>query len=119
MSEAGEKCYRIGEVAEALHLKTSVLRFWEGKFPQIEPLYTEKGQRLYTDSHIALFRRIRKLLHEQGMTIKGARRVLESGEAFEDDGNVSAKAMADAEFMEMLTEELLDIKELLGRDSEK
>lgn len=71
-----EKSYRIGEAADMLHLKSYVLRFWETEFPQLAPLRTDKGQRLYTDSHIALLHRIKKLLHEQGMTIEGARRVL-------------------------------------------
>lgn len=119
MPEEGKKCYRIGEVAEALRLRTSVLRFWEDKFPQIEPLYTEKGQRLYTDQHIALFRRIRHLLHEQGMTIKGARRVLEGQALASGDGAENLQAIANAEFMELLTEELLDLRELLAGEAEK
>lgn len=73
-----EKTYRIGEAADMLHLKSYVLRFWETEFPQLAPLRTDKGQRLYTDHHIALLHRIRQLLHEQGMTIEGARRVLVS-----------------------------------------
>lgn len=73
-----EKTYRIGEAADMLHLKSYVLRFWETEFPQLAPLRTDKGQRLYTDAHIALLHRIRQLLHEQGMTIEGARRVLAS-----------------------------------------
>lgn len=73
-----EKTYRIGEAADMLHLKGYVLRFWETEFPQLVPLRTDKGQRLYTDAHIALLHRIRQLLHEQGMTIEGARRVLAS-----------------------------------------
>lgn len=71
-----EKTYRIGEAADILNLKTYVLRFWETEFPQLKPLRTEKGQRLYTERDLALLRRIRELLHEQGMTIDGARRVL-------------------------------------------
>ncbi len=68
--------YKIGEAAALLNLKTYVLRFWETEFPQIAPLRTEKGQRLYTDEHVALLRRIRFLLHERGLTIEGARKVL-------------------------------------------
>ena len=71
-----DNTYRIGEVAELLDLKTHVLRFWETEFPQLAPLRTGKGQRLYTEENVALLRRIRQLLHEQGMTIEGARRVL-------------------------------------------
>jgi len=68
--------YRIGEAARMLGLKTYVLRFWETEFPQIKPIRTEKGQRLYTDEHIELLRTIRHLLHEKGMTIDGAKKKL-------------------------------------------
>lgn len=71
-----EKTYRIGEAARLLELETYVLRFWETEFTQLEPLRTAKGQRLYTEAHLRLLRRIRSLLHEQGLTIEGARRVL-------------------------------------------
>lgn len=71
-----EKTYRIGEAARLLELETYVLRFWETEFTQLEPLRTAKGQRLYTEAHLKLLRRIRRLLHEQGLTIEGARRVL-------------------------------------------
>ncbi len=76
----GERLYRIGEAAEALCLKTCVLRFWETEFPQLVPVRTPKGQRLYNEATMELLRRIRSLLHDQGMTIAGARRVLEGGE---------------------------------------
>ena len=70
------KTYRIGEAADLLQLKSYVLRFWETEFTQLAPLRTDKGQRLYTEEHLTLLRRIRHLLHEQGMTIDGARRLL-------------------------------------------
>ncbi len=73
------RLYRIGEAAAALKLKTCVLRFWEGEFPQLAPLRTPKGQRLYREDDMRVLRRIRSLLHEKGMTIDGARRIL-SGE---------------------------------------
>lgn len=71
-----EKTYRIGEAAALLDLKTYVLRFWETEFPQLEPLRTEKGQRLYTEKHVIMLRAIKSLLHDRGMTIDGARRYL-------------------------------------------
>ncbi len=73
------RMYRIGEAARALDLQTSVLRFWEGEFPGLHPVRTPKGQRLYTEQDMEVLRRIRYLLHEQGMTIEGARRVLSGG----------------------------------------
>ncbi|MBQ7617676.1 MAG: MerR family transcriptional regulator [Desulfovibrio sp.] len=74
------KQYRIGEAAELLELKSYVLRYWETEFPQLAPLRTDKGQRLYSEEHLALLRKIKDLLYTQGMTIEGARRVLESGD---------------------------------------
>ena len=70
------KLYRIGEAAALLDLKSYVLRFWETEFPQLEPVRTDKGQRLYTEGHIELLKLIKKLLHERGLTIDGARRIL-------------------------------------------
>lgn len=70
------RMYRIGEAAKELNLQTSVLRFWEGEFSELQPVRTPKGQRLYTERDMEILRRIRALLHEQGMTIEGARRVL-------------------------------------------
>lgn len=68
--------YRIGEVASMLDLETYVIRFWETEFPHLAPLRTPKGQRLYTQKHIAALLTVKALLHEHGMTIEGARRLL-------------------------------------------
>lgn len=105
-----EKTYRIGEVAEMLNLKTYVLRFWETEFPQLAPERTESGQRLYTLADVGILRRIRQLLHAQGMTIEGARRVL-AGEDPEDADEDFIKVEPD--FVDMITEELSAIGQLL------
>ena len=105
--------YRIGEAAELLQLKTHVLRFWETEFPQLAPLRTEKGQRLYTEAHVALLRRIKQLLQEQGMTIEGARRVLEGGPAVDETAQERAAQSADPAFLRTLHTELLAIRHLL------
>jgi DNA-binding transcriptional MerR regulator len=70
------KTYRIGEAAAKLNLKTYVLRFWEMEFSEIAPIRTEKGQRLYREADLALLARIKYWLHERGLTIEGARRLL-------------------------------------------
>ncbi len=71
------RTYKIGQVAQRTDLKTFVLRFWETEFPQLIPIRTGKGQRLYSDEHIELIERIKDLLYNQGMTIEGARKKLE------------------------------------------
>ena len=107
----GEKLYRIGEAAELLELKTYVLRFWETEFPQLTPLRTDKGQRLYSEEHINLLRHIKQLLHEQGMTIDGARRILQG------DGLESQKSplddRIDPTILTALKEDLLEIRMIL------
>jgi len=71
-----QQTYKIGEVATRTGLKSFVLRYWETEFPQLVPIRTNKGQRLYTDAHIALLTRIKTLLYEEKLTIDGARRRL-------------------------------------------
>jgi DNA-binding transcriptional MerR regulator len=80
-----EQTYKIGEAAALLNLKSYVLRFWESEFPQLNPLRTESGQRLYTGKDLALLRRICNLLHDRGLTIEGAKKVL-SGVQLGDEG---------------------------------
>ncbi len=69
--------YKIGEVSRLLQVEAYVLRYWESEFPQLEPLRSPRGQRLYTQEDIELLRRIKTLLYDQKMTIEGAKRKLE------------------------------------------
>lgn len=69
--------YKIGEVASLTGLKPFVLRFWESEFPQLVPVRTKKGQRLYTDEHLELIHRIKTLLYDEKLTIDGARKRLD------------------------------------------
>ena len=113
-----QKTYRIGEAAELLDLKTHVLRFWESEFPQLAPLRTDKGQRFYTESDLALLRRIRQLLHEQGMTIVGARRVLEGSAVLDESVPEGVTAVPDPAFMRMIRQELVSVRALLAPPEE-
>ena len=61
-----------------LDLNASVLRYWETEFPQLEPVRTGKGQRLYHQEHIELLKLIKRLVHEEGLTIEGAKKKLET-----------------------------------------
>lgn len=77
MAQLGEyKRYKIGDAARLLEVKPYVLRFWETEFPELEPVRTPSGQRLYTEEHLALLRRIKALLYGEGLTIEGARKRL-------------------------------------------
>lgn len=66
----------ISEVAELLAVPAHVLRFWETRFSQIQPVKRGGGRRYYRPEDINLLRGIQDLLHVQGMTIKGVQKVL-------------------------------------------
>src|SRR6478735_2461458 len=72
-----EKLYfRIGEVARLCHLPAYVLRFWETEFPQLKPVKSSTGQRMYRRRDVSDVLKIRQLLYEEGFTIAGARHQL-------------------------------------------
>ncbi len=70
--------FRIGEVATLCHLPAYVLRFWETEFPQLKPVKSSTGQRMYRKRDVESVLRIKQLLYEQGFTITGARQQLRS-----------------------------------------
>jgi DNA-binding transcriptional MerR regulator len=75
---AEERVYRIGEVCRLTGTKAFVLRYWETEFPMLAPEKSPKGHRLYRREDIDRVFEIKQLLYEQGFTIAGARRLLES-----------------------------------------
>ena len=77
--------FRIGEVATLCRLPAYVLRFWESEFPQLKPVKSSTGQRMYRRRDVESVLRIKQLLYEQGFTIVGARQQLRS-EAKTDKG---------------------------------
>ena len=68
--------FRIGEVARLCRLPAYVLRFWETEFPQLKPVKSSTGQRMYRHKDVESVLRIKKLLYEEGFTIAGARQHL-------------------------------------------
>ena len=92
----------IGEVAEILHLvnkkkgslNTHTIRFWEKEFKQIKPKILSGNRRYYDDKAINVLKKIKYLLKDQGMTINGVKKILNSGESLKLDemANNSIKA---------------------------
>ncbi len=82
--------FRIGEVAELVGVETHVLRYWEGEF-KLRPTRSPSGQRMYRRKDIGKFLRIRRLLHDEGFTIAGARKALTEGGAVVAGGAPSAE----------------------------
>ena len=76
MSKSADAFRTISEVAEWLDLPTHVLRFWESKFSQIKPVKRAGGRRYYRPRDMQLIGGLKTLLHDDGMTIRGAQKLL-------------------------------------------
>lgn len=73
-----EKFYSIGEVSSITGVKSTVLRFWETEFVELSPQKNKFGHRIYRQYDINIILKIKKLLYEDGFTIKGAKAILQS-----------------------------------------
>ncbi len=76
MAKSRDAFRTISEVAEWLDTPAHVLRFWESKFTQVKPVKRAGGRRYYRPEDMMLLSGIKVLLHDQGMTIKGAQKLL-------------------------------------------
>jgi DNA-binding transcriptional MerR regulator len=69
--------YKIGEACKLLDIQPYVLRYWETEFPALSPAKSRSGQRVYNEKELAIIRRIKELLYDEGYTIAGAKKKLE------------------------------------------
>jgi len=74
--KSAEAFRTISEVAIDLDVPQHVLRFWESRFTQIKPVKRAGGRRFYRPEDIDLLKGIRALLYTDGLTIKGAQKIL-------------------------------------------
>ena len=70
--------FKIGEVCEITDTQPYVLRYWESEFSALAPAKNSSGQRIYRRRDIETILRIKQLLYEEGFTIAGAKKRLES-----------------------------------------
>ena len=94
MNKKFEKSYKsIGEVAEILNLTnektgslcTHTLRFWEKEFKQVKPRIFAGRRRYYDNNTIDILKKIKFLLKDKGMTIKGVKKLLISNDSNLDE----------------------------------
>lgn len=76
MTKSAEAFRTISEVSEILSTPAHVLRFWEGKFPQVKPVKRAGGRRYYRPADVVLLGGIKRLLHNDGLTIRGVQKLL-------------------------------------------
>lgn len=65
----------ISEAADEVGAPQHVLRFWETRFSFITPLKRAGGRRFYRPQDIVVLKAVKRLLHEDGLTIKGVQRL--------------------------------------------
>jgi DNA-binding transcriptional MerR regulator len=70
--------FKIGEVCEITDTQPYVLRYWESEFPALAPAKNSSGQRIYRRRDIETVLRIKQLLYDEGFTIAGAKKRLET-----------------------------------------
>ncbi|WP_434287428.1 MerR family transcriptional regulator [Celeribacter sp. SCSIO 80788] len=76
MDKSPDAFRTISEVADWLDTPAHVLRFWESRFTQVKPVKRAGGRRYYRPADMALLGGIKKLLHDDGMTIRGVQKLL-------------------------------------------
>ena len=89
MTKSDDAYKTIGEVATILGLNdnkkgtlaTHTIRFWEKEFKQIRPKILNGNRRYFDNKNIDLLKKIKFLLKDQGMTINGVKKILDSKES--------------------------------------
>ena len=78
----------ISEVSNEVNIPAHVLRFWETKFPNINPLKRSGNRRYYRPEDVKLIIRIKTLLYDNGYTVKGVQKLLKENDNKNNEKNV-------------------------------
>ena len=82
----------ISEVSNEINIPAHVLRFWETKFPNINPLKRSGNRRYYRPEDVKLIIRIKTLLYDNGYTVKGVQKLLkENNKTNNEKNNIKEK----------------------------
>tara|TARA_Y100000768_G_scaffold339727_1_gene283157 strand:- start:132 stop:503 length:372 start_codon:yes stop_codon:yes gene_type:complete len=122
MDKSNSAYKTIGEVAKILNLKsnkqgvfsTHVIRFWETQFKQIKPKILNSNRRYYDENTINLLRKVKYLLKDQGLTIKGVKKILNNEDSLKLDelADKSIKAENLKIRLQKISNKLKNLKEL-------
>ncbi|MFA4938440.1 MerR family transcriptional regulator [Brevundimonas sp.] len=75
MAKSADAFRTISEAAEQVGAPQHVLRFWETKFVFVTPVKRAGGRRFYRPQDIAVLKAVKRLLHDDGLTIRGVQRL--------------------------------------------
>jgi DNA-binding transcriptional MerR regulator len=88
---SSDQRYKIGDVCRLADVQPYVLRYWESEFPVLAPDKSLPGPRTYSARELKLIEQIKRLLYDEGYTIAGAKKRLES----EGSGKPEPRDLAD------------------------
>ena len=78
----------ISEVSSEINIPAHVLRFWETKFPNINPLKRSGNRRYYRPEDVKLIIKIKTLLYDNGYTVKGVQKLLKENDNKNNEKNI-------------------------------
>ncbi len=100
--------YKIGEVAKAFKVNSSLIRFWEKEFDILQPRKNRKGDRMFSKEDINNLKQIYHLVKEKGFTLEGAKiKLRQEAKKIKENQSIIDK-------LEHIKQELLKIKEGLN-----
>lgn len=103
--------YKIGEVAKAFKVKTSLIRYWEKEFKNLHPKKNKNGSRLYTKKDLETLKHIYHLVKEKGYTLEGAKQKLKDNRKLgKEEVPINQKVISR---LEKIKNELIQIKNQL------
>lgn len=105
--------FKIGDVAELLHVKQYVLRYWETEFDLLKPKKASNNQRMYSRKDVENALLIRKLLHRDRFSIEGARNILKD---FKQQVQKEVKKEKDQSLVQLKNENIIRLAHELVAD---
>ena len=99
----------IGEVSRELGIYPHVLRFWENKFDRLKLIKRKNNHRYYNNDDLSFLLRIKKLIHEEGYTIKGVQIFLKKADVLPKNSFHKEEA-----YLELIHEIKTDISDIIN-----
>ncbi|MGA2193241.1 MAG: MerR family transcriptional regulator [Nitrospirota bacterium] len=103
--------YKIGEVSRLAGVEPYILRYWETEFPTLAPRKNRGGQRVYQQGDLDTVLAIKRMLHEEGYTIAGARKKLAESASRQPEPKKTVEPLASA--LSRFKSELIEILDLV------
>ena len=101
--------YSIGQVSELSGLKQYVLRYWETEFQHLKPNKNSAGNRVYSPEDVENIKEVKRLLHEEKFTIKGARQHLKDMKSKKKVINIDNMSNVDVSLLKKIQSDVEDL----------